>query len=89
LKHCRVACDTAAGIRSCSLTLPDDADVRDALCVARELLGEPGADWEQGATGIYGRLCNRDHVWTDGDRIELYRPLQQDPRAGRRARAKA
>lgn len=38
--------------------------------------------------GIFGRRVAPDHRLTAGDRIEIYRPLQADPRALRRARAK-
>ncbi len=38
-------------------------------------------------TGIWGRLVERTHVLQEGDRIELYRPLQNDPRDARRERA--
>ena len=38
--------------------------------------------------GIFGRRVAPAHTLTDGDRIEIYRPLQADPRASRRARAK-
>jgi len=39
------------------------------------------------ATGIWGRETPRHVVVNDGDRIEVYRPLQQDPRVARRERA--
>jgi len=38
--------------------------------------------------GIFGRRVAPAHPLTDGDRIEIYRPLLADPRASRRARAK-
>jgi putative ubiquitin-RnfH superfamily antitoxin RatB of RatAB toxin-antitoxin module len=37
--------------------------------------------------GIFGHRVAANHRLTDGDRIEIYRPLQADPRASRRARA--
>jgi putative ubiquitin-RnfH superfamily antitoxin RatB of RatAB toxin-antitoxin module len=39
--------------------------------------------------GIFGRRVSADQRLTDGDRIEIYRPLQADPREARRARANA
>jgi hypothetical protein len=39
--------------------------------------------------GVYGRVVPADHPLQDGDRLEIYRPLQVDPRAARRARAKS
>jgi putative ubiquitin-RnfH superfamily antitoxin RatB of RatAB toxin-antitoxin module len=41
------------------------------------------------AVGIWGKLVDRDHIVRDGDRIELYRPLQIDPREARRQLALA
>lgn len=87
MKHCTVACDTPAGVLSCELALPDGATIAEALAAARQVLGEQAADWQAAVTGIYGRVCPREHVPCDGERIELYRPLQNDPRAARRARA--
>jgi putative ubiquitin-RnfH superfamily antitoxin RatB of RatAB toxin-antitoxin module len=86
-KRCSVACDTPGGILLCELDLPDEATIAVALGEARQVLGEAAADWEQAATGIYGRVYARSHIPADGDRIELYRPLKLDPRAKRRARA--
>jgi putative ubiquitin-RnfH superfamily antitoxin RatB of RatAB toxin-antitoxin module len=37
--------------------------------------------------GIFGRRVSGDQRLTDGDRIEIYRPLRADPRVARRARA--
>jgi putative ubiquitin-RnfH superfamily antitoxin RatB of RatAB toxin-antitoxin module len=71
----------------CELALPDDATIAAALSGARRELGDGAADWEHAATGIYGNVCARDHIWADGDRIELYRSLQIEPRAQRRVRA--
>ena len=34
--------------------------------------------------GIFGRLCRADQVLSDGDRVELYRPLKADPKEVRR-----
>ena len=39
--------------------------------------------------GIWGQPVERSHVLKDGDRVELYRPLQLDPREARRALAVA
>ncbi len=39
--------------------------------------------------GIWGRCVSRDTAVRHGDRIELYRPLEIDPREARRQRARA
>ncbi len=38
--------------------------------------------------GIHGKLKPADTVLRDGDRVEVYRPLQADPKETRRRRAK-
>jgi uncharacterized protein len=85
-KRCTVACDTPQGIVCCELTLPGTATVAEALAEARRLIGQAAVDWEAGPVGIHGRPCSRQQIPADGDRIELYRALQLDPRAARRAR---
>jgi putative ubiquitin-RnfH superfamily antitoxin RatB of RatAB toxin-antitoxin module len=87
LKRCTIACDTAAGILLCELESPDDATIEAALRGARALLGGAVVEWDHAATGIYGKVLSRGFVWQDGDRIEVYRSLQLDPRARRRQRA--
>lgn len=72
---------------TCELELPDAATIGEALTLARMRLGEQAVDWEHAAAGIHGQLYPRGHIPADGERIELYRPLQVDPRAARRARA--
>jgi uncharacterized protein len=37
--------------------------------------------------GIYGALCGLEHPLRAGDRVEIYRPLRNDPKTLRRARA--
>jgi len=82
-----VACDTPVGILLCDLQMPDEATIEGALAEARKILGDGAVVWDAAAAGIYGRTAPRGHVWADADRIELYRPLQIDPRASRRERA--
>lgn len=49
----------------------------------------PGERIDELAVGIWGKLVGRDHIVRDGDRIELYRPLEIDPREARRQLASA
>lgn len=39
--------------------------------------------------GIFSKAVKPDTVLRDGDRVEIYRPLQADPKAVRRQRAEA
>lgn len=36
------------------------------------------------AVGVWGRAVDKNHVVVDGDRVEMYRPLEMDPREARR-----
>ncbi len=74
------------------LDLPDDATVRQALeaAAARSApAGEGGGKemeipWESASLGIYGEPCRRGDIPRDGDRVEICRPLLNDPRERRR-----
>lgn len=37
--------------------------------------------------GVFGKKTTDEQVLAEGDRVELYRPLQIDPKEARRARA--
>jgi len=69
------------------LGLPAGATVALAL---RELARIDPAVWPpdvgQGALGIFGRRVTCDRILDEGDRLELYRPLQVDPKEARRRR---
>ena len=62
-----------------ALELDAGATVRDALQAAAY---PPGA-----GVGIHGCEVALDTPLADGDRVELYRPLRQDPKEARRRRA--
>ena len=62
--------------------LPAGATVRDAV-VASGL----AVDWN--AVGIFGRRVAADAPVADGDRVEIYRPLLDDPKEARRRRARS
>ena len=63
-----------------SLTLPAGATVRDAV----ERSGFPAGT----ALGIFGKRATLDTALSDGDRVEIYRPLEIDPKEARRRRAR-
>ena len=68
------------------LELAEGATVADALAAARVTERFPGM--ERAAVGIWSRPCTPERVLRDGDRVEVYRGLRADPKAGRRARAR-
>ena len=65
------------------LQLPEGARVIDALRAAGL-----DADPETAACAVFGVAVDPGYVLVDGDRIELLRPLQADPKDARRSRAR-
>jgi hypothetical protein len=91
-KHCTVACALPGRQYLWPVTLPDAATVADLLRQAHAQAAARGEDgqvpWESDSIGIFGEACRREDVPRDGDRVEIYRALINDPRASRRARAR-
>jgi putative ubiquitin-RnfH superfamily antitoxin RatB of RatAB toxin-antitoxin module len=75
-----------------SVELPLGATVEELLQRARLAARARGEDrdvpWDSDSLGIFGEPCRRDAVPADGDRVEIYRALINDPRASRRARVR-
>ena len=63
-----------------------DATVDHAIAASGILADLPG--FTPAGIGIFGRSVAPDTRLREGDRIELYRPLQIDPKEARRLRAK-
>jgi uncharacterized protein len=68
------------------LTLPSGATLADAIA-ASNLEAEFPIDATSLACGIWSKSASREAVLSDGDRVELYRPLEVDPKEARRRRA--
>lgn len=84
-KRCLVACDSLQGLHCVEVELDPAATIADALAAARARLPGVEADWEGGGTGIWGEARPREHCPAAGERVELYRPLPEDPRVRRRS----
>ena len=48
-----------------------------------------GVDLDGLPVGIWGREVGRDHELSAGDRVEIYRALETEPREARRQQAKS
>ncbi len=70
-----------------SLSLPIGATVAQALSTVEQDADLRGLNLGSAPVGIFGRIAQRDQVLQDGDRIEIYRPLTEDPKVARRMRA--
>ncbi|MYN12178.1 RnfH family protein [Pusillimonas sp. TS35] len=74
-------------IWTASLTLPMGACVSDAIEASGVLSQFPALHEAPLQAGIYGQACTLSRMLADGDRVELYRPLNFDPMESRRRRA--
>ena len=74
------------------LEVPEGTHARDAVRIALEagLIGFGTVDIDPLAAplGVFNELVNDDEVLQAGNRVEIYRPLQQDPMELRRQRAR-
>jgi uncharacterized protein len=85
-KRCVVAYATRERQYLWAVDVSADATIADAIEAARQLADEPDVPWETAAVGIFGEPRERSDRPAEGDRIELYRPLPNDPRDRRRER---
>ena len=46
----------------------------------------PGMDLRIAIVGVWGRKAGLEQLLHDGDRVEIYRPLEVDPKLARRER---
>jgi hypothetical protein len=69
------------------LRLEEGATVADAVAASGLAARFPELDVARLPTGIWSRPRPREARLRDGDRVEIYRPLQVDAKAERRARA--
>jgi putative ubiquitin-RnfH superfamily antitoxin RatB of RatAB toxin-antitoxin module len=61
--------------------------VEEAIIASGLLSLEPGLLLENLSVGVWNRAARLEQSVREGDRIEIYRPLQVDPKEARRLRA--
>lgn len=71
----------------CELRVPEDSTVADAIDCSGLTREIPGLSLHEGDVAIFGRTVTLGTRLRDGDRVELLRPLQCDPKQVRRERA--
>ena len=86
-KRCVVAYADAARQYLWPVVLPAEATITDAIEAARGQAQDADVPWDSAPVGIFGEARSRADLPVDGDRIELYRPLRNDPRSRRRAKS--
>ena len=70
-----------------SVTVDEDAIVADALRLSSIEERFPDVSFEELQVGIWGKPVERTHPLRAGDRVEVYRSLEMDPREARRLKA--
>jgi uncharacterized protein len=85
-KRCVVAYATRERQYLWAVDVALDATIADAIEAARQLADQPDVPWDTAPVGIFGEPRERTDRPEEGDRIEIYRPLNNDPRDKRRER---
>ena len=67
-----------------TIVVASGATVADAIAASGLLLAFPDQNPNELTVGIWGRVVEEDRALREGDRVELYRPLELDPREARR-----
>ncbi len=80
-----VFCPAPGQVDQVNLQLAPGTTLAQAL-QASGLLQRQGLQLQQVQAGIWGRVQSLDTVLREQDRVELYRPLQVDPKEARRLR---
>jgi len=70
-----------------NLSLPQGTTVAERIAQSNIRDEFPGLKMALEAVRIFSRKVSLDHVFTAGDRVEIYRPLIMDPKEARRLRA--
>jgi putative ubiquitin-RnfH superfamily antitoxin RatB of RatAB toxin-antitoxin module len=69
-----------------AVVLPAGASVLQALEASGLRAAFPGVDLRSAVVGVWGRKARLDQNLRENDRIEIYRPLEVDPKLARRER---
>jgi putative ubiquitin-RnfH superfamily antitoxin RatB of RatAB toxin-antitoxin module len=69
------------------LQVSEGATVADALVQSGIFENFPSIDPQHATVGIYGKVTARNARLKPGDRVEIYRPLREEPKEARRKRA--
>ena len=70
------------------LEVAEGTTIAQAIAASGVLSRFPEIDLARNKLGVFGKLRPAETVVRDGDRIEIYRPLQADPMESRRRRAR-
>ena len=71
-----------------ALEVEEGTSVREAIECSGILRHYPEIEQDPGRVGIFGKVVDPDTQLRDGDRVEIYRPLEADPKEARLRRVK-
>lgn len=71
-----------------TVRVPASATVAQAIATSGLLVQFPEIDLSRQAVGIFGSRVRLNDPVSEGDRVEIYRPLKIDPKEMRRRRAR-
>jgi putative ubiquitin-RnfH superfamily antitoxin RatB of RatAB toxin-antitoxin module len=72
-----------------ALQMPEGSTLLQALEASGLAAAFPEVDLGTAVAGIWGRKAGMTQLLREGDRVEVYRPLQVDPKVARRERFRA
>lgn len=84
-----VACALPQRQAVLAMTVAPGTTAREAVRASGIAVRFPEIDVARCALGVWGEAVDDSRRLEDGDRVEIYRPLEIDPRAARRERAAA
>lgn len=84
-----IHCPGPGAVQQVMLQLPVGSTVHEALQRSGLLTETTGLPADPPALGIWGKRCGLGDTLRDRDRVEIYRPLQVDPKEARRQRHKS
>ncbi|MCS3903690.1 putative ubiquitin-RnfH superfamily antitoxin RatB of RatAB toxin-antitoxin module [Methylohalomonas lacus] len=87
--HVEVAYATPERAYCIPLQLPAGSNLKQAIEASGLLAQCPQIDLDVNRVGVFGQVCSLETPLGDGDRVEVYRPLEIDPKEARRRRAAA
>ena len=70
-----------------ALKMPEGTTAEQAILASNLLNRFPEIDGADLKVGIFGSVCKLDRPLRQDDRVEIYRPLINDPKEARRQRA--
>jgi putative ubiquitin-RnfH superfamily antitoxin RatB of RatAB toxin-antitoxin module len=86
VRVCVVFSPAPRDVREWPLDVPAGSTVSQAIAASPLHTAFPALEQSAMTVGVWGRKATPGQVLREGDRVEIYRPLQVDPKVARRER---